>query len=338
MAVEQHNTNTTTRTQATLNQYLETARRLEKLARKEILEDMPYAIGARDVISVMQFSVWLIERMKAAKISGATYRVHKAALIASFEQLDQDEEVKMAIDMLRSTHHVKGLKPTIKKTSSKKSKSCSMEDLVKLTDYMQGRKGKHNVLSSLWLTATYHMGLRPCEWQYAVITQATFDDNSLPETALRVRNAKSTNGRAHGEFRHLPLHHLDPDSFETVIAFVMLLEVEMQSKSFGVIHAGCKQAIYQMSRRCFTRRHKGVSRYTMRHQFSANAKNSLSLNEVGALMGHAVADTSKINYARASVGHVITGLKAMKAEVARVKSETPSPYARKPEPPDLVAE
>ncbi|PPD02137.1 MAG: hypothetical protein CTY35_00210 [Methylotenera sp.] len=324
------NKNGPSRTAATLEKYIKRAKGLEVLARKAITSSMPYAIEQGQPISPMQLAAWLIKDMRSGRISSSTYRQYKSALIASFGLLKSSDEVSEAIDLLKQTLHESGVKPVVKRASARKSKTISMDDLVKLSEYMQNREGKYNKLAVLWLTASYHMGLRPCEWKLATIVDGVvFSENEPPEMALRVVNAKNTNGRSHGKFRNLPLMHLDTYSRETVIEFIELLSIEMQGMTFEALYNGCKCAIYNNSRRCFSRRRNGVSMYTMRHQFSANAKNSLSLQEVGALMGHAVADTSKTHYAKARSGIEVPGLKAASNEVARVKKETTNPFVSK---------
>jgi len=313
----------TTKTPETIRLYQEKAKSIELMARKDLMLVSPGSVEPGKPLTPMQLAAWHVGRMKSGIISASTYRQYKACLITAFQTMaSEHEESGDAVEYLADTTYSPDTRLNVKRTSARKSKSITFDDMVKLCDWLNAHRGKFNYLSSMWLTCAYHVGLRPCEWEHASLVKH--------EGVLSVRavNAKRTNGRAHGELRHVPIEHLDQYSKETIIAFIHLLAIEMEMMPFVDIKSRCRMTIYRASRLCFDRRHKGISMYTMRHQFSANTKATLSLRETGALMGHKVGDTSKINYAPARAGHHITGLHAFKSEVERVTPPTINPFSK----------
>lgn len=322
--IQQEENKTITRTDSTVRQYLAAARRIELQARRDLMQSMPGSVDAAHPLTPMQLAAWHVDRMKRGLISASTYRSYKAAIICALQVLLQGHPESLdAIEYLRDHQYSPASRPTVKRASARKSKKISFEDMVKLCDWLYGHKGKFNVLSALWIFANYHLGMRPCECESAMLV------DHKGEKAVRILNAKNTNGRSHGKFRHVPIGHLDEYSRDSITAFLNLLAIEMENLPFHDIKEKCRFTIYRASRLCFTRRHNGISLYTMRHQFSANAKATLTLQETGALMGHKVADTSKINYAHASAGHKVDGLHAFQEEVDRVSKETPNPFEKR---------
>ncbi|MFL9611124.1 hypothetical protein ACKF11_13645 [Methylobacillus sp. Pita2] len=313
-----------TRTANTVAQYLAAARRIELQARKDLMKTMPGSVDPAHPLTPMQLATWHVDRMRRGLISASTYRSYKASIICAFEELmGGDDETADAVEYLKDIEYSPNVRPTIKRASARKSKKITFDDMVKLCNWLYAHKGKFNVLSALWIFSNYHLGMRPCECESATLVEHE------GVRAVRILNAKNTNGRSHGEFRHVPIGHLDEYTRESITAFLNLLAIEMEQLSFSDIKERCRFTIYRASRLCFSRRHNGISLYTMRHQFSANAKATLSLQETGALMGHKIADTSKINYAHARAGHKVEGLHAFQEEVDRVSKETPSPFERR---------
>ena len=277
---------------------------------------MPEAVSDDQALTPMQLAAWLIVRMQEGDIAASTYRQYKANLICAFEVIKHKESAD-AIEHLKETHNSRGAKRVIKKASARKAKNIQRDDLVKLCGWLTSRKGKLNHLASMWLSCTYDTGLRPCEWEHAEIVNLEHLGQEIQ--ALKVVNAKNTNGRSHGKFRHVPLTHLDTYSLDTLKMFLQSLYVEMQMTDFVDIKARVKTTIYRASRLCFTRRKLGVSAYTMRHQFLANAKTMMSPQEAGALAGHAVDDTVTEHYGKARSGIARPGLFALPSEVDRVR-------------------
>jgi len=75
--------------------------------------------------------------------------------------------------------------------------------------------------------------------------------------------------------------------------------------------------------------------YSMRHQFSANAKASgFTREEIAALMGHAVDTTATQHYGKKTAGYEMITVRPDPAEVARIRSvfkgrmQPPNPTVR----------
>jgi hypothetical protein len=81
-----------------------------------------------------------------------------------------------------------------KKTSAKKQKKVSKEDLLRLFRYTLDNKNRYGKEMYILLRVRLLTGLRPIEWVHAVLTG---------NKELKVINAKAIQGRAHGEDRHL---------------------------------------------------------------------------------------------------------------------------------------
>ena len=70
----------------------------------------------------------------------------------------------------------------------------------------------------------------------------------------------------------------------------------------------------------FPTRKEKISLYSLRHQFSANAKMSgFTREEIAALMGHVVDDTATVHYAKKRSGHSVCMVMADPEEVKRIR-------------------
>lgn len=300
-------------TTETKSRYLYVARNVEAMARREILSVDNNAVGVGEALTPMQLVAWLVQRMRSGEIAPSTYRQYKASIIYSLSLVDHPENGD-AVEYLSGIEYSPVVrKPIPLRTSARKAKHVKWSNVVKLADWLFARNSEFNTLAGLWLISTYHVGLRPCEWRTVVAVEAE------GKQWLRVTNAKATQGRTHGQYRHIPLFHLDQDTRDTIASFLMSLNLKMQTLPYEDIQVKVRMCVNRGSRIALTRRHKGVSLYTMRHQFTANAKNTLEPREIGALMGHAVDDTCTTHYGRAAHGHAIEGLVAMESEVAKVR-------------------
>jgi hypothetical protein len=99
-------------------------------------------------------------------------------------------------------------------TSARKLKKLPEGDLRKLVGKLCEGKGRHDQLIAAWLVAGIATWLRPCEWQFA----------RLGGDTLMVKNAKATNGRAHGSARRLHLDTLTPEQKNIIAAFISRIQ------------------------------------------------------------------------------------------------------------------
>lgn len=307
-----------TRTPETEAQYLNRVVGLEAKATRELMETIP-SVALSNSLTPMQLAVWSVDRRKDLKIAASTMRTDRSALIFAFEQMVDSEEAVQAALYLRENRFQQYGSPLSKNTSAKKSKVATYDDVVKFCIFLKEGGSKYGDFCSYILWFTYHLGLRPSEWRTAEIVQHAFEFDGEPELALKVRNAKNTNGRSHGEYRHIPIMHLGEDGIAELNYFLDLILELTAEISYEKLQTTCSVYMTRSSKRCFPRRKKGISIYTARHQFSANAKKSLPLQHVGALMGHAVSETSQTHYATARSGTIVEGLRASEYEIMRVR-------------------
>jgi hypothetical protein len=92
-------------------------------------------------------------------------------------------------------------------------------------------------------------------------------------------------------------------------------------------------------RKRWPNRDSHITLYSLRHQFSANAKASgFTRLEIAAMMGHAVDDTAVVHYGRKRSGFDLVRISPDPADVARVKAVyTGRPAAPSPASPNARA-
>ena len=160
-------------------------------------------------------------------------------------------------------------------------------DLRVLEDALASSSWRYASIARLWLWVGVLTGLRPTEWQ-----GASWQESG---PTLVVRNAKHTNGRAHGVERRLRLHLLTPTEQEAIHSMVDLVAV---TQDFPELYQQVRKTIARAGRLCWPRRIQRPSLYSARHQWTANAKRVYTQREVAAMAGHASEETAGIHYAR----------------------------------------
>ncbi len=152
--------------------------------------------------------IWLAAM--TASLAHASWRQYKAALVAHAETMaESDASCQPVLDRLVglrwSSADSQPSKRRPLRTSARKVKAAKTEQLQQL----QARLTMYNAMAAAFLVATWTTGLRPVEW-----AGASFDHVG-DRVRLRVQNAKSTNGRSHGQHRTL---WLDGLGFQQVMA------------------------------------------------------------------------------------------------------------------------
>lgn len=274
----------------------------------------PYTVPATTVVE------HLISRKPT--ISRNTWKQYKCALRQDLEsQLAQTkekvitEDLQVALRTLNAATSEGALKYGTQ-TSSRKQKGIRRADYEKLITYLELHIGTHKYARTLltWLQATRIAGLRPSEWEHATITGAG------KGTLLIVRNAKATNGRGHGEERTLDIGAVDAGDLASLHDMVGMVEGYRSQLSFAELQLHVGDYMKYAARRCFGKRKQYPTLYSLRHQWSANAKSSgHSKADVAAMMGHGSDATAGSHYGRAVSGDSAVKIKPLAAEVARVK-------------------
>lgn len=204
------------------------------------------------------------------------------------------------------------------KTSNQKAKRISINELGELAKYAKSIKGKWMKPAMLWMTANLIVGLRPCEWRSAYIEQ------SEGHTIMVIKNAKNTNGRSHGELRHIELSQLKRE--ELCLVMLQLNATKLFATNdveWNKYYLGVRKAIYKITRGLLPAKRKYATLYTSRHQFAADAKSSgMSKVEVAALMGHATDETATMHYGKKKHGKGHCRVKATVADISAVHAKT----------------
>ena len=293
------------RTEKTKENYLLRAEQLLKRAKKEL------EIPIYEELDVRQFVVWLVE--KKPSIARTTWRQYKSSVVFYLENHKDFQASTEALEYLKEITSVGALTNT-EKTSSLKLKKISFEDWKKLDSFLNEKNKKWHEQLRFWLRASILTGLRPVEWKNAILTN---HDGNL---ALKIKNAKNTNGRSHGEERTLLLKNLSKEDLEAIKTHLNNVRIFIGMDEYDYFYNGCAIALYKACRKCWPRRKKHITLYSTRHQFSANAKSSgFTTFEIAAMMGHAVDITATIHYGRKKAGNEEIGISPIKDEVSKVR-------------------
>lgn len=273
-------------TQATISEYQARVKYLLKRAcGDERISAEAYVICADWVIA------------NRAEWSKSTYRKYKAALLYFLHQCKDDEMVGASVRLRSASSDI--CAKSMGRTSSKKLKKFNKDDMAIFDKWLRDRSHlKWATILRTWLVAGNISGLRPCEWQWAELVEQD------GEPMLRVRNAKHTNGRAHGEYRELLLGGLSQNELEILTSHIKIVGMmTVNEGSFEKFYKRVTVFLYRAVRDCWPKRLNHYSLYSLRHQFTADAKaSSRSKTELAAMLGHATDATAEFHYGRTASG------------------------------------
>ncbi len=267
-----------------------------------------YRRRARQIIARIDEEVWAREQRSscpddlpiwlaamAASLAPASWRQYKAALVAHTEaMLEADASWRPVLERLAGLYWSSAenlqAEPRPLRTSAQKLKAVNAGRLERLTACLL----MHHSIAASFLMATACTGLRPVEW-----ASARFEHVG-DRVRVRVRNAKHTNNRAHGEFRTL---WFDTLNYQHITAIRQTISAFREAASRNAVD-GMQEQIERAFRAAndalWPRRQKSITPYTLRHQFAARIKVAYRSEEVAALMGHATDLTAFTHYARRS--------------------------------------
>ncbi|WP_332719424.1 hypothetical protein [Pelagibacterium mangrovi] len=268
------------------------AREVTREASTEVLYGKRVAMLSRRAKSELGYDIGLFDTIDCfalmhEEFKDATLRQYAAALAWAVDTAEEtgelnDQEAAACRERL-ATRPVPRPRDAEKRTSGKKRKSVSQKDFVAVCRALAKRNRGEDKLLLRLLVSNMGLGLRPCEYHGATLT----------ESMLVVRSAKATNGRALAEFREF---ELDDASSGQVESLVQLIE-DINAAAENELHALIDRLGGRLRRVC---RHIGVepfSLYTTRHQAIANIKATGSAEEVAAFAGHNSIDTARKYYA-----------------------------------------
>lgn len=296
-----------TKEEETKKKYLLRAQQLINRAKKEL------GLYKEEELDVRQLVVWLNEHKKNIKPS--CWRQYKNSVVYYLEIFEDDHQAALeALEYLKDITSI-GCVSYSEKTSSLKLKKISFEDWQKLDNFLKAKNNKWHEELICWLRSSIITGLRPVEWKN---TQFFFYEG---KPALKILNAKRTNGRAHGENRTLVLEEVSQEDITTIKTHLNNVRTFSGMGEYEYFYRGCSIALYKACRKCWPRRKRHITLYSTRHQFSANAKSSgFSRAEIAAMMGHAVDITATIHYGRKQSGNEKVGILPVEEEVSKVRS------------------
>jgi len=292
----------------------------------------------------------LVEHLigRKSQLAKRTWRTYKAAIRAQLEcllaeggtteapiTLQDSQEIRYALQLLADEGQKEALRRT-NNTSALKAKHIAVDDFqaicAHLEDLIEGRKvlrgPKSNLARALlvWCKASDLTGVRPSEWASADLVEY---EGVL---ALKVRNAKNSQGRANGEFRHLDLSKLQADEMEAIEQQLELIDGHRDAESFAALQLNMRLFFHRVTRRVLGKRDRYPSLYTFRHQFSADAKSSgEGRREIAALMGHGSDATAGRSYAKSKYGRGKVRVAPVAAEVATVRLKAKQAPLRNPD-------
>lgn len=232
------------------------------------------------------FVEWCFNYALEKKWAKTTWRVYRAALTNHFKMNGPLE----AISILNSLGSVPKWKNAPKRTSSQKQKMQPQNDLTKLLKWLKIKNQKYDRLLALWLVAGRITGLRPIEWDSAVL------DNKI----LTVKNAKATNGRGLGAHRQILLTN-SPDKEVQVVRGFLQLYSEFKTNLGGHVqtYEGVRKRLLRANKSLFPKRQKKITLYSARHELSRRMKGAqMRPSEIAAILGHKTTETMARNYAR----------------------------------------
>jgi hypothetical protein len=255
----------------------------------------------------------------------STWRQFKAALTFRFLAMGTPEALE-AVELLRDGNQSPCAKKT-RRTSGRRAKNVSPDALQAVVRRVQSSESKYGPVLSTWLLLGAEIGLRPHEWGQSSLVRLppedVGDEDSPPGSPLpylRIRNAKGTNGRSHGDHRHLNLSALRPDLVELVGRFAKMMSDVAERGDYARYYGACVKLLYRVNRELHRHDQKRwVQLYSPRHRFSAEAKQQLDAEGVAALMGHGTTKTAAKHYGRRVTATGTLGPRPIAAEVARVR-------------------
>lgn len=297
-----------TRTDQTKRTYLRRARDLALACRRAL------RLSANQTLDYRQLVGWLANRRP--RWSKRTWRQYKASVAYFLEEEAKrgDGIAQEALELLMPLDSTPGQART-QQTSATKQKKLPAADLRALRQSLEQSGSAWASDLERWVEAGLLTGLRPAEWAQAQLMETAMGP------ALVVVNAKATNGRAHGPKRTLLLGGLTREERNTIQTHLERAHEWAQAGQYQRFYHGCSLALARIVRKRWPNRDSHITLYSLRHQFSANAKASgFTRLEIAAMMGHAVDDTAAVHYGRKRSGFDLVRISPDPADVARVKT------------------
>lgn len=303
----QYHTEESTRTADTCSAYLKRTQQLFNRYEKDTKTLHKDA-------SLIGFIDWIVDQKSS--VLSSTWKQYKASVVYFLETRGENELASKLLEVnsigcLTSINK----KNNPLRTSAKKKKFITENEENKIVAYLQNDELSFWAKPTLaFFKAILATGLRPSEFQAAELIE---DEDCTHSTTLnypilKIKNAKSTNGRSHGEYRHLGLENLPKK--DLIYLKIALNYANADSETGHISPAGKEENwskyykklrgnLSRVINNTFNLNKKRITFYSCRHQFIADLKASgYSLTQIAALTGHATDETASAHYGRRKYG------------------------------------
>lgn len=186
-----------------------------------------------------------------------------------------------------------------KRTSGKKATSINQSDLSKLILFLRASEHDLDLFLAVYIFFGLRFFARPIEWSKAMIEEAQ----------LVLTNAKTTNGRSHGDERIFVLTSMSAEEFAGLERF--LADLARLADAYGSFEKMQKAIARRLTRVCKLAGVRPIAPTTLRHAGMAIAKTAESPEVVAYLAGHISLQTAGRHY-----GKKRTAIPGMKLEVS----------------------
>lgn len=247
---------------------------------------------------ILDTAMWA-DKVWRKNLSKSAWRTYRSALIF-YAELMFEKNLLNVIDINNIKDILSGYGECLDKstkTSSQKKKNQQNKDHDLLMEHLRASKSSFASRLMMWMHVNRMVGLRPCEWQNANVE--IINDR----ISLVVRNAKATNGRAHGRDRIIPLDHINEKNVVNIEKFAKYCGQLAEKGEFKAMYEGCRKLLQRSSRKLWGKRLKHITLYSSRHQFSSDLKlNGRTMKDIAYLMGHISTDTATYHYGKRRFG------------------------------------
>lgn len=260
-----------------------------------------------DDLNPMAFAAWLVTLRPGW--SKATWRQYKSACIYWLRAERGDPESLKAADFLER-HNSSVCQGVPGRTSSTRLKNVTESVFISFLASLDEAPSGYRTFAALtktWLMLASVTGLRPHEWSQAEFLGVLPLDSPWiarerlkPGKAyLRVKNSKHTNGRAHGEFRHLDVTDLGEAVCGSIAALVRYMTADPTLETYRRAYENCSRFLLDANKHFFGEGEPRIHLYTARHRFASEAKKRWRPVDVAAAMGHGNDHTAYSMYGNA---------------------------------------
>lgn len=222
---------------------------------------------------------------------------------------EDDETIAAFLSKGKDRKKLLGRIPT--RTSAHREKKVVLNDFHWIRKYLLCESD--NLISrevDAIILATSLTGLRPIEWQTAILTHVPDSDPELDFFELKTMNAKATGGRAPGATRTLTLKNMGAELLKSIVwaTSIGCKYAEMGERTFKNFHNRCNEllqeaASYAALKQEFSKKAPKYTVYSFRHQFVANCKaQKIHWEEIAAILGQIDAYTAIEEYGKSRSG------------------------------------